>query len=45
MILQNVENVERKCHRAVMKKDILVVVGTVTRSAKQFFYWLKNAII
>jgi hypothetical protein len=28
----------RKYHRKVMKKDILVVVDTVTKLTKQFFY-------
>jgi hypothetical protein len=45
MILQSVESAERKYHRRVMKKDILVVVDTVTRSTKQFFYWLIPALV
>ena len=44
-IHQSVESAERKCHRKVMKKDILVVVDTATRFTKQFFYCLKKASV
>ena len=38
MILQSAENAEKMYHKKVMKKDILVVVDTVTKFTKQFFY-------
>jgi len=44
-ILQNVESAERKCHKKVMKKDILVVVDTVTKLTKQFFYYPMKIIV
>ena len=43
-ILQSVESAESKCHRKVMKKDILVVVDTVTKSTKQFFLLFRKVV-
>ena len=43
-ILQSVESVESKCHRKVMKKDILAVVDTATRFTKQFFLLFRKGI-
>jgi len=45
MILQSVESAKGKCHRKVMKKDILAVVDIATKLTKQFFYCLKKASI
>jgi len=43
-ILQSAENAEKMYHKKVMKKDILVVVDTVTKSAKQFFLLFRKAV-
>jgi hypothetical protein len=44
MILQSVESAKGKCHRKVMKKDILAVVDIATKLTKQLFLLFRKGV-